>query len=306
MGEVAPIEVSRVRVESPHGQAVEVMMTAVPLTSRQIANCQRRGMGGFLRATILEAVELAVASGADVIGLGGYTSIVSAAGRAVIEDTARVTTGNALTAACALDQLREVLQIREGGSRRIAVVGAVGNIGAVMAELLAPHADSMILLGSTGSEARLNRLRGQLGTDIPVTVSSDLSALADADVVVAATNSVDPIIVAGQLSAQRPVTVCDLAVPGDLDPVVGAAPNVTVISGGRMILPLGQHAQVPAAGLPPGVVFSCLAETILLGFEPGVASFSYGALTAENVERAGRLARRHDFRSLLVNNGQST
>ena len=66
------------------------------------------------------------------------------------------------------------------------------------------------------------------------------------------------------------------------------------------MLPLGQTAEVPASGLPRGVVFSCLAETILLGFEPATASSSYGPLTAKGVARARELAERHDFRPYLT------
>lgn len=304
LGEAPPIEVSRVYVASPSARRVEVMMMAVPLTTAQIVTCQRAGLGGFLRASVLAAVDLAIASGAEVVGLGGYTSIVTGAGRDVVEDSVRVTTGNSLTAACAFDQLRDVLSARVTGHRHVAVVGAIGNIGAVMAELLLPYADSLTLVGGSGSESRLIQLRDRLAADVPVTVTSEMSVLAGADVVLTATNAAEPIIHPAHLAADRPVVVCDLAVPGDLDPAVADSANVTVIAGGRMVLPLGQDARVPGAGLPHGVVYSCLAETILLGFEPDTASCSYGALTQQSVLRAGQLARRHGFRPLLTSGRQ--
>lgn len=303
LGEAPPIEVARVRVASPKGRQVEVIMMAVPLTSAQVVACQRAGLGSFLRASVLAAVERAIAAGAQVVGLGGYTSIVTAAGRDVIEDRVRVTTGNSLTAACALDQLRDVLEARGTGHRHVAVVGAIGNIGAVLTELILPHADSMTLLGSSGSESRLVRLRDRLGAGIPVTVTSEMNALVAADVVLTATNAVEPIIRRAHLATDRPVTVCDLAVPGDVDPAVIDVANVTVIAGGRTLLPMSQDAHVPAADLPRGVVYSCLAETILLGFEPDTASCSYGALTPESVRQAGQLARRHEFQTLLAGRG---
>jgi predicted amino acid dehydrogenase len=296
LGEARPIEVSRQAVVSPTGRQVEVVMIAVPLTSAQIVTCQRSGHGAFLRSMVLEGVDLAVELGADVIGLGGYTSIVTGAGRDVIEDRVRVTTGNSLTAACVLDQLHEELVSLGPGRRHVAVVGAIGNIGAVMTELLVPHVDSLILVGSQGSEPRLRRLVDRFGGDLPVTVSADLRALREARVVISATNAANPIIDRAHLAADRPVVVCDLAVPGDVAVPVGQAPNVSVIAGGRTYLPLGQTAEVPGSGLPAGVVFSCLAETILLGFEPATASPSYGALTVDGVARARELAERHGFR----------
>ena len=85
LGEARPTEVARASVVSPTGARVEVVMIALPLTSGQILTCQRGGHGAFLRSMVLDAVDLAVESGAEVIGLGGYTSIVAGAGRDVID-----------------------------------------------------------------------------------------------------------------------------------------------------------------------------------------------------------------------------
>ena len=125
-------------------------MIAVPLTSARIVACQRSGLGAFLRSLVFGAVDLAINFGAEVVGLGGYTSIVTGAGRDVIEDRVRVTTGN-ITAACVFDQLRDALVTLGPGRRNVAVVGAIGNIGAVMTELLVPEVDSLTLVGNHGS-----------------------------------------------------------------------------------------------------------------------------------------------------------
>lgn len=296
LGEATPVEVGREFVESPAEGRVEVILIAVPLTSQQIVSCQRAGQGAFLRSVVLDAVDLAVGAGAEVIGLGGYTSILSGAGRDVIEDRVRITTGSALTAACVIDQLSDQLDALNPGQRHVAVVGAIGNIGAVVAELLCAQADSMILVGSQGSKARLGQLAERLERRLPVTISTDLNALRHARVVVTATNAARPIVNRGHLAADRSVIVCDLAVPGDIDTTVESAPNVVVVAGGRTLLPTGQQAKVPASGLPDGVVFSCLAETILLGFESAAPSPSYGTITPDGVAQARELARRHGFR----------
>jgi predicted amino acid dehydrogenase len=221
---------------------------------------------------------------------------VTGAGRDVIEDRVRITTGNSLTAACVFDQLRDALVTLGPGRRHVAVVGAIGNIGAVMAELLVPHVDSLTLVGNQGSKSRLRQLADRFNGELPVMVSQDLNALREARVVISATNAAHPLVDRAHLAADRSVVVCDLAVPGDVAGSVADAPNVSLIPGGRTLLPLGQTAEVPASGLPHGVVFSCLAEAILLGFEPAWASCSHGALTTEGVVRARELAERHDFR----------
>ncbi len=303
LGEARPLEVSRETVASPTGKRVEVILIAVPLTCAQIVACQRAGQGAFLRDMVLEGVDLAVEFGAEVVGLGGHTSIVTGAGRDVVEDRVRVTTGNSLTAACVFDQLREELAAIAPGQRHVAIVGAIGNIGAAMAELLVSHSDTLILVGRRGSESRLRQFAKRFDGVLPVVVSQDLAALRRARVVIAATNAAHPIIDLSHLAGDRSVVVCDLAVPGDVAPSVAEAPHVTLVAGGRTLLPLGQSAEVPASGLPKGVAFSCLAETILLGFEPATASPSYGALTAAGVICARELAERHNFRPYAPKRG---
>ncbi|WP_421845103.1 aminotransferase class III-fold pyridoxal phosphate-dependent enzyme [Mycobacterium sp.] len=294
-GELGPHQVgSTSTVISPTGQEVAISLIAVPLTSSQIVRCQRSGQGAFLRAMVLDGVRLAAEQGASVVGLGGYTSIVTAAGRDVVEDEIRVTTGNSLTAACVLDQLHQVLDASDRTDRRVAIVGAVGNIGTAMARLLAPKAESLTLIGQPGSRSRLLQVSDGL-PGAAVAVSEDLRDLRDATIVVTATNAPGVSVKSDHLADDRPVIVCDLAVPGDVDATVADMENVSVIAGGRIRLPNEQEVHVPASGLPRGVVFACLAETLLLGLEPATPSPSYGPLTESGIEQARALARRHTF-----------
>ncbi|WP_069163740.1 aminotransferase class III-fold pyridoxal phosphate-dependent enzyme [Nocardia altamirensis] len=293
-GVLEPFEITRETVESPTGASVEVSMIAVPVSAAQIVADQRAGQGRWARRLVLDAVDHAVADGASVIGLGGYTSIVTDGSRDVVEDGARVTSGNSLTAACAYEVLRAELAELPAGARTIGVVGALGNIGAVMAELLAPHCDSIVLVGRPGSASRLSRVAARL-VDTEVMVREDMTALRNCRVIVTATNAAAPVIEPGHLASDRSVLVCDLAVPGDVGTEVAARPNVTVLGGGRIRLPLGQTPDFPGTGLEPGVLYACMAETILLGFEPETASPSYGALTVAGVRAARELAARHDL-----------
>ncbi|MFR9751484.1 aminotransferase class III-fold pyridoxal phosphate-dependent enzyme [Nocardia sp. 004] len=299
-----PFELTRQTVYSPSGAEVEVLMIAVPLSAEQIVAHQRAGERTYVRDLVWYAVEQAAAAGAEVIGLGGYTSIVTDAAREVMEDTITVTSGNSLTAACALEVLRAELATLPREQRRVGILGALGNIGAVMAELLAPLADSLVLVGRPGAGARLRRVAAGLpGT---VVVSEELTALRDCRIVVTATNSAEPLVGAQHFAVDHPVLICDLAVPGDVDPAVAEHPHLTLLDGGRMALPLGQNPSFPETGLPAGIVYACMAETLLLGFEPRTASPSYGALTVAGVRAARDLAARHDVRPVLLPTGATT
>ncbi|WFE48142.1 aminotransferase class III-fold pyridoxal phosphate-dependent enzyme [Verrucosispora sp. WMMD1129] len=294
-GELDPFEVVRRRVTSATGREADVSVVAVPFTAAQAVDALRAGHRPWLSRTVLDAVELGVALGGDVVGLGGYTSIVTGAGRDVIEHEVRVTSGNSLTAACAYDLLQRHLSSSRSGARRVGLVGGIGNIGAVMADLVAPHCDSLVLVGRPGSGRRLAAVAKRMAHLVDVSVAEDLDALRDCPIVVSATNAADPVILPTHLAADREVLVCDLAVPGDAHPAVANLPNVTLVSGGRVRLPNGQTPHFPGITLPPGIVYSCLAETILLGLEPAAASPSYGGLSVDGVLSALELAGRHGF-----------
>ncbi|MER7079693.1 Acetylornithine/succinyldiaminopimelate/putrescine aminotransferase [Saccharopolyspora kobensis] len=294
-GELDPYEVARHRIRSAAGGEVEVIMVAAPFTAAQAVAALQAGHGAWLRRTVLDAVELGVSLGAEVIGLGGHTSIVTSAARDVVEDDIRVTSGNSLTAACAHDLLQRQLARAGAGARRVGLVGGIGNIGAVMAELVAPHCESLLLVGRPGSARRLARVADRLGHLADVSIAEDLGALRDCPIVVTATNSADPVIRPEHLAGDREVLVCDLAVPGDVHPAVEGLPNVTVVSGGRVGFPGEQAPHFPGITLPPGTAYSCMAETIMLGFDVATASPSYGGLSVAGVLAARELAVRHGF-----------
>ncbi|MGW1677384.1 aminotransferase class III-fold pyridoxal phosphate-dependent enzyme [Saccharopolyspora sp. NPDC002376] len=294
-GELDPYEVARHRIRSGSRGEVEVIMVAAPFTAAQAVAALQAGHGAWLRRTVLDAVDLGVSLGAGVIGLGGHTSIVTNAARDVVEDDVRVTSGNSMTAACAHDLLQ--LQLAETGAseRRVGLVGGIGNIGAVMAELVAPYCESLVLVGRPGSARRLARVADRLGHLTDVSIAEDLGALRDCPIVVTATNSADPVILPDHLAGDREVLVCDLAVPGDVHPAVMGLPNVTLVSGGRIGFPREQAPHFPGITLPPGIAYSCMAETIMLGFDPATPSPSYGGLSVAGVLAARELAVRHGF-----------
>src|SRR5262249_38699622 len=91
-----------------------------------------------------------------------------------------------------------------------------------------------------------------------------------------------------------PVVICDIAVPPDVAPEVAQSrPDVLVIGGGAVRLPLGQAPGLCGRHLPADAVFSCLGETILLGLSDWKGHFSFGPIRREDVHIIARLAREH-------------
>lgn len=296
-GALRPFPISTHEIRSPCGEQIEFRMIGVPFTAAQLEESRRDASVQWITDLVAQAVDDAVADGAVVVGLGGYTSIVTDAGRSVVEDDVVVTTGNALTAACAHSAISAWLDTLAKGDRSVGIVGAYGNIGAVLAELVAHEVDSLMLVGRRGSQRRLAGLAARLG--IPaglITISTDMADLRRCRTIVTATNAARPVIRPEHIG-DGPTLVYDLAVPGDVDSDVRAlCPDVVVLQGGRIELPLDQQPCFAGTNLEAGTTFACMAETMLLGFDTAAAPASYGSLTTDGVRSIAHLADRHHFR----------
>jgi predicted amino acid dehydrogenase len=137
----------------------------------------------------------------------------------------------------------------------------------------------------------------------PVVTTDDLMCLKEADVIVTGTNSSEPVIFPQHLS-ERPVVICDIAVPSDVAPsVLSDRPHARVVSTGVIALPAGCDIDFRVTGLARGRVFACLAETLLLGLEGITRSYSYGDVRPSDVSEIAAIASRHGFELAPVATG---
>ena len=239
----------------------------------------------FTYSRLLEAAELSRRLGAQIMGLGAFTKVVGDAGVTVARQaTLPVTTGNSYSAAGALWAAREavhrlgIAQRDEHGivHGRAMVVGASGAIGSVCARLLAHAADELWLVAPDA--AKLLQIKLEIEREDPraeVHVATDPSGpLPDMDMIVTATSA------AGQkvldiMQVKPGCVITDVARPLDLSPEeVAKRPDVLVIESGEVELP-GEPA-MKDIGLPDGVVYACLAETIVLALEGRYENFTVG------------------------------
>jgi acetylornithine/succinyldiaminopimelate/putrescine aminotransferase/predicted amino acid dehydrogenase len=119
-------------------------------------------------------------------------------------------------------------------------------------------------------------------------------AITGADLVATATSSVDKL--ANSHSFKKDAIVCELSRPFNFsEDVKRARPDVLFIEGGLVCLPGGQDLGLNN-GLPEGVAFACVIETILLALEHNYAHTSLGVdLEPTFIERIGALAQKHGF-----------
>ena len=362
-GLVAPFVAARTSLRSPLGSRVHATVIGLPFTPDQVVDEMRAGGGGWARELIDQGIELARQLGCAVVGFGGFTSILTGNCRSVIASDVALTTGNSLAAAAALEAAQRAARRLALPRRVLGVVGAMGNIGRVLAEVAADWVDEIVLVGRPGAERRLREaaasiyassarraagapaasgglaatmvarglltdggpattapgataataaataadrddlgewLRGradaELGRSAPVRIATDLGSLRDCDLILTASNAARPVVHPHHVAPDRPVVVCDVAVPCDVDDsVLDERPGATLLAGGVVRAPLGQTFALSGMNLPPGQVYGCLAETLLMGLAGIGENFSYGALDPMRIRRIRDLALMHGF-----------
>ena len=333
-------------IESPAGHCAEGWLIALPMLPADMLTLRRREMLPILE----NALSLADDRGADVLGLGGFTSIVSRGGESLTGKGLAITSGNTLTTVIAIAGIEEVM-VQAGrnlSQSHAAVVGATGAIGRLASLMLSSRVAALTLVGNPSNPNALGHCRkiageiygalvfeskrthglqgegvlarrvrevaGAADIDDPLELASAIdrhflksglkppiqysmdpdTALSSADLVVVATNSDSALIRGEQL--KEGAIVCDVARPPNVADDVVRNRNVLVFDGGLVQLP--QPVGLGAiGGLPPGVCWGCLGETILLALEGEKTDYSIGSkLTLDQADHLAGLAKKHGFR----------
>jgi predicted amino acid dehydrogenase len=113
-------------------------------------------------AGVRAALELARSRGAELIGLGAFTSVVTRGGLDVSREGVAVTTGNSYTAVSAAQAVAmgmKALGTGFGPHLSAAIVGGTGAIGRAMALLLAEDVGRLVLIGNPDRAVEVSRRR---------------------------------------------------------------------------------------------------------------------------------------------------
>jgi len=239
----------------------------------------------FTYSRLLEAAEISRRLGAQIMGLGAFTKVVGDAGVTVAKQaTLPVTTGNSYSASGALWAAHYALkrlgiaEIDDAGIMhgKAMVVGASGAIGSACARLLALASDEVWLVSP--ETAKLLALKAEIEAENPraqiFVATNPSAAISDMDMIVTATSAAGHKVL--DIMAVKPgCVITDVARPLDLSPEdVAKRPDVLVIESGEVELP--GEPQLRDIGLPDGVVYACLAETIVLALEGRYENFTVG------------------------------
>ncbi len=292
---VPPFKVSTITgIQSPCNEA-EGWFIGCPLTSRQMLELPEK----YVLNKIIKAGKIAEKLGANVVGLGAFTSIVGDAGITVADHlNIAVTTGNSYTVATAIEGIRQAAAIMDIKleEANILILGATGSIGAACAQILAKEVRFLTLAARNGT--KLEWLAGQImrHTGLAVRVTSNTkAALKTADIIIAVTSAVDSIIEAEDLKPGA--IVCDVARPRNVSRTVAELrDDILVIEGGIVEVP-GQVDFGMHFGFPAGTAYACMAETMILALEKRYENFTLGReLTVRQVETIEQLGKKHGFK----------
>jgi len=297
---LGPVIFDQEHITSATGEQVHFSFIGLYLTSAQVSESLARRDGDWIMEKIEEAVELARDNGCQVIGLGGYTSIVARNCKRVKTPGIALTSGNSLTVGMGLEALRRAAgeQGIDLASSALGVVGAGGNIASTYAAIMAPKVREVVLVvrdpSSPRALAQVEALR-QAAPLTRVSATADVGALRGCPLVLSASNSAEALIFPEHLYP-GPTVICDISLPPDVDASVARErPDVRVIRGGVVRLPHNPRFGLAGAPLEPGLVYACLAETVLMGLEGATQHGSYGPVTAAGVEAALAAAKKHGF-----------
>jgi fatty aldehyde-generating acyl-ACP reductase len=276
------------------GKQIKGWFIACPYTPRRMLELPERTVYN----KIIQAGHFAEKLGAQILGLGAFTSVVGDAGVTIARALELpVTTGDSYTVAIAVQAIREAAGVMGIAPRTAtaAVVGATGSIGRVCAELLAEEVAEMILIGRREAALEALRERIQARTQARVRTSTRMEDLAKADLILTVTSAVQDVIRPEVLKPGS--VVCDVARPRDVSALVAASrDDILVIDGGMVDVPgpVDFHFDF---GFPPGKAYACMAETIVLALEGRFEDYTLGKeISRQRVEEIAALAAKHGFK----------
>jgi predicted amino acid dehydrogenase len=293
-------------IKSPTGAEAEGWLISVGGTPKELMAHRPE----FTYARLLAAAETARKLGAQVMGLGAFTKVVGDAGVTVAKQAPLpITTGNSYSASGALWAAHEALmqlgltELDDQGriKGKVMVVGATGAIGSVCARLLALSSDELWLVSP--ESAKLLALKHDIERGNP-RAETHLAAtpnehLRDMDLIVTATSGAGKRVL--DIMAVKPgCVITDVARPLDLSAEdVAKRPDVLVVESGEIQLP--GEVKMKNIGLPTGVAYACMAETVVLALEGRYETFTVGRnIEWEKVKEIYKLGLKHGMKLATI------
>lgn len=282
-------------VKSKLGTEAEGWFVCCPLTSKQMVELP----SSKVTEEIIKAVNKAKNLGAEIVGLGAFTSVVGDKGITIAKEVdIPITTGNSYTVATALDGIKmagDIMGINMKGNK-ILILGATGSIGRACTKILARHSNQLMLVARDKDKVDqlVKEIKGELNNNVKGTTNLN-DYLKEADIIIAASSSTEALIDIQRVKSGA--IICDIARPRDVAAeVIKRRNDILVIDGGIVKIPGDVEFNLDF-GFPKRTAYACMAETIILALEGFKEDYSLGSyLDLEKIININKLATKHGFK----------
>ncbi len=298
--QIPPLYLSKIRGirSQATGEEAEGILLTLGTTPREMM----RREPSFTYRRLIRAARMAERMGAQLMGLGAFTSVVGDAGVTVAQKAdIGITSGNSLTVAATLEAAKQAVLLMKGGRPdrvRAVVIGATGSIGAVCARLLAQAVRDVVLIAPRAE--RLLALKQQIEQETPgarvIAATHPDAYIGDADLIITTTSALTGKVI--NVDKLKPgAVVCDVARPPDVKEEDAARrPDVLIVESGEIVLP-GQPDFGFDIDMPPGTAYACLSETALLAMEGKFEDYTLGRnIEMDRVKEMYRLWHKHGLK----------
>jgi predicted amino acid dehydrogenase/ribosome-associated toxin RatA of RatAB toxin-antitoxin module len=281
-------------IRSLTGKEIDGELLYFPLLPEQLLELDK----GFILEKMIEAGRLAQNSGAKILGLGAYTALVGMKGAKIAKALSiPVTTGTNYTIAINVEGIERVAHevgLRLGEAT-LTVVGATGSIGSICSKIFANRVKRLIMVAR--NKERLEGLAATIRGNASAEVEECLDikgAISVSDIIITVTSSTQELIDVDLLPPGA--IVCDLSRPRNVsEDGCNRRDDILVFDGG-VVRPPGDVDFNFYFGLPPGLCYACMAETMILALEGRYESYSIGGnVSVEKVNEISMLGKRHGF-----------
>jgi fatty aldehyde-generating acyl-ACP reductase len=263
---------------TPGVSEAEGHIIMLPYSGQQILEQQK-----LMSPLLKDAMKLARSKGAEVLGLGALTSPISLGGKLLANNpTIAITNGNAFTAVITYERLSSLIESSNKCRPVVALVGATGSVGTLVCMQLAEQNPENEYILVARNERRLKDLSVKMkmsNRDVNTCISLDINSIKRADIVVLLTTASECLLQANHL--KKGAIVLDDTQPRNTHPdILTIRPDVTIIDGGLVAV---DHLKCSKGGigLPQGLSYACLAETMLLAKADHEGDFSIGNPTLD-------------------------
>jgi len=308
MAYVPPFVYSKISgITSDTGVEAEGWLIALGETPAQM---QARGPEHATKR-ILEAAKLARGLGAQIMGIGMLPKAMKDTSLEVAKFAVLpITTGNSYFASAALWAAAEAVRRLDLNKKRKSgntlhakamVIGATGAVGRICSHLLATAFEEVHLVGR--NIAKLLALQESILSEAPgvklhVSTRAD-THLSEMDLIVATSLGAKKVLDIMQVKPGCVITDINLPMIFTRDDTA-KRPDVLVIKGGEIRLP-GDGAEMGDIGLPPGIVYAGLAETIILALEGRFEVYTVGSSPQwDKVREIYRLGLKHGMKLAAI------